>query len=145
MGDKNNTKNIIIIIIIVIVILSLCILSYFHGYKNNENNTVEKFIVYSYPKYCSDCSNLSKYACTNCNNCGYCITLDGNGECVQGDSDGPYFRDDCVVYTYKDQNYKANIVYPYVFLSLSQYPYWSRDGYYYDPRGFPVTKYHKVS
>lgn len=86
----------------------------------------ESFIVYSYPKYCSACGQLDRYRCNNCVNCGYCYTPNGNGECVPGDGNGPYFREDCVAYEHSGNisgtgrpGYRVRRVYP------NQY-YWDR-------------------
>ena len=77
-----------LILIGLIIVLILIVLYHDLG-KDREG-----FIVYSYPKYCSACGQLNRYRCNNCTNCGYCYTLDGKGECVPGDGNGPFFRSD---------------------------------------------------
>ena len=79
-----------------------------------------------YKHYCSNCGYKSKYKCANCVNCGYCITPNGYGECVPGDSNGPYFRNDCVYYSFGRNYYPYSNIYPIV-KAHSLYPYnrWS--------------------
>jgi len=62
-----------------------------------------------YKRYCPSCGWRSRYSCAKCTNCGYCITPSGYGECVPGDSSGPYFRSDCTYWEYGDPYY----YYPY--------------------------------
>lgn len=50
--------------------------------------------------YCQNCGYLGKYKCGTCTNCGYCVSPSGIGECVPGDTSGPYFRQDCVGWNY---------------------------------------------
>lgn len=95
----------------------------------SDDIDVENFTIYSYPKYCTNCGSNNRRNCNNCTNCGYCITPNGRGECVPGDSNGPYFREDCIGYEHTSPRYNIGRV----------YPYWRRDGYYYDPRGYPRT------
>ena len=61
-----------------------------------------KYEFYSsdYPLYCPNCGDLDKQKCDGCINCGYCITPNGQGECVEGDEQGPLFRQDCIAYQY---------------------------------------------
>ena len=70
---------------------------------------------------CNECSCKSKLDCMACNNCGYCNDEYGNGRCVSGDKNGPYF-DSCnswnniynmvieqpfnSYYTYQEPNYR---------------------------------------
>ncbi len=70
-----------------------------------------------YKRYCPSCSWRSKSSCSNCTNCGYCITPSGFGECVPGDSNGPYFKDNCMYWNYGDSNYSytnLSSVYPVI-------------------------------
>lgn len=60
-----------------------------------------------YRKYCPSCGWRSRRSCANCINCGYCVTPSGYGECIPGDHNGPYFRDDCLHWSY------GNLYYPY--------------------------------
>lgn len=92
----------------------------------------EGFYSYSgyYKKYCPSCGWRSRYSCDKCTNCGYCITASGYGECVPGDSSGPYFRSDCKFWSYNDEyfSYPFSHVFPIVKIR-SQYPYyrWRRN------------------
>lgn len=67
----------------------------------------EGFYAGYYKKYCPSCGWRSRHSCSKCTNCGYCVTSTGYGECVPGDSYGPYFREDCQYWEYGD---------PYVYL-----------------------------
>ena len=49
---------------------------------------------------CPNCGTLSAWGCADCRSCGVCTTPDGRGECVVGDQQGPFFRADCVGWTY---------------------------------------------
>lgn len=90
-----------------------------------------------YKQYCNGCGYKNRRGCMNCTNCGYCITNEGRGECVPGDSNGPYFRYDCAQWEYGDPYY---YYYPFRYMTpalsvRSVYPYYrwrenSRYGYY---------------
>ena len=49
---------------------------------------------------CPNCGTLNAWGCADCRSCGVCTTPDGRGECVVGDRQGPFFREDCVGWTY---------------------------------------------
>jgi hypothetical protein len=66
----------------------------------NDNNKEGFFTGVNYKNYCSSCGWKNRSTCGNCINCGYCVTPSGKGECVAGDSRGPYFREDCMFYKY---------------------------------------------
>ena|SRR5437868_1371759 len=53
--------------------------------------------------YCPSCAYLGRERCNNCTNCGYCIS-NGFGECVPGNSNGPFYRTDCDFYSYGNSN-----------------------------------------
>lgn len=118
---------IILIFIIIIAIISLSIPLKCPGIISDYK---EGFIPYSYSnyyypfysKYCSSCGWKSRYSCSNCINCGYCITPYGYGECVPGDSKGPYFREDCLAWEYAPFPFYHRpfvyFVHPYMY-----YPY----------------------
>jgi len=95
--------------------------------KNNKaiGSEVEGFYTDSgyYKKYCPSCGWRSRYACSKCTNCGYCVTASGYGECVPGDSSGPYFRNDCMYWEYGDpyEYYPYSHIYPIVSIR-SNYP-----------------------
>lgn len=74
-----------------------------------------------FSRYCTQCGWKSRTTCSDCNNCGYCIDYDGNGKCEPGDSRGPYFREDCVVWEYKPFVNNPDIIY-------NKFPY--RQGVY---------------
>lgn len=69
--------------------------------KNNTVN-IENFYVSTQPKdsYCSECGTKGRRRCGECVNCGFCYTPNGYGECIPGDENGPYFREDCLNYEY---------------------------------------------
>lgn len=77
-------------------------------------------------KYCPSCGTKSRKSCSKCLNCGFCVTSDGHGECVPGDSNGPYFRDDCMYweygYNYADSFYPYSHIFPSAHGHL-MYPY----------------------
>ena len=107
---------------VALLVILILIVLYFATITDNE----ESFIVYSYPKYCSECGQLNRFRCNNCVNCGYCYTPDGRGECVPGDGNGPFFRDDCVAYEHSGSfsgsgrpGYVVRKVYPSTY-------YWNR-------------------
>ena len=95
--------------------------------NNDENDNIENFYTHYgyYKKYCPSCGWRSRYSCAKCTNCGYCINKSGYGECVPGDSSGPYFRRDCVYWEYGDPYYyyPYSHIYPVVKTS-SAYPYY---------------------
>lgn len=91
-----------------------------------DDKKKEGFYTYNsyFKNYCGSCSGKTSYACAKCTNCGTCQTASGVSECVSGDSSGPYFRDDCVFYTYNNPYY----YYPYsdsypVIKTRSIYPF----------------------
>ena len=62
----------------------------------------EHFYSYNsyYKRYCPSCGWRSRETCSKCINCGFCITREGKGSCVPGDSQGPFFREDCMYWEY---------------------------------------------
>jgi hypothetical protein len=114
---QNIDNRTIIVVLAVIVVISLTVMD-----QTVPADSQENYIVYSYPQYCGSCGELGKYNCNKCTNCGYCYTPNGGGECVPGDADGPFFREDCVAYEYNDPNYRVGRVYPDTY-------YWN-DPYY---------------
>ena len=60
----------------------------------------------NYPRYCSNCSYLNQKKCKSCQNCGICYTNNGVGECIPGDKNGPYFREDCAYWDF-NKNYNS--------------------------------------
>src|SRR3972149_8117826 len=100
----NNSSAIIFIILVaslIILLMTNC--------KSNlgSSKNVEGFYTnYGYYKrYCPSVGWRSRYSCAKCTNAGYCITPNGTGECVPGDSSGPYFRRDCQYWEYGDPYY----------------------------------------
>lgn len=87
----------------------------------------ENFINYygHFKSYCPSCGWRSRNSCSKCTNCGYCITASGYGECVPGDSSGPYFRSDCLYYEYGSpyEYYPYSHLFP-VVKTRSVYPYY---------------------
>ena len=96
----------LIILIIIILLYNNCNVENF-----NINNMYE----------CNECSYKSKIDCLICKNCGYCIDEYGNGRCLSGDVNGPFFEscnswnnsDNMIInepiksyYTYQEPNYR---------------------------------------
>lgn len=107
---------------------------------DEKGNVLENFYYYyDYPRYCTECGGKGRNSCNNCENCGFCITPNGNGECVSGDANGPYFREDCIAYEHSANGYRIYQHTPY--RRLIDLPYWKRSGYYHDLRGYPRTRY----
>lgn len=82
------------------------------------------YIVSHDPKYCPECGKMSRSMCSSCTNCGYCINSRGVGECVPGDSTGPYFRKDCLTWDYNAPSVTS--VYPIVGTYSLYSPYYYR-------------------
>ena len=92
---------------------------------NSLSDNTEGFYTYYgyYKKYCPSCGWRSRYACSKCTNCGYCVTASGYGECVPGDSSGPYFRSDCMYWEFGDPYYYYPYSHIFPVVSIrSQYP-----------------------
>ena len=79
------------------LIILLLIALFVYWYTNSEQNQ-ENFIPYF--GYCGGCGYKNRGNCRNCLDCGFCINYNGYGECVPGDSSGPYFRSDCASWEY---------------------------------------------
>ena len=81
---ESNFKNLIIPFVIILIVV---------GFSNkNKNNVTEGFTMSD----CPNCGKRNKMDCFQCSECVWCITPGGYGECVPGNSNGPYFRKDCV-------------------------------------------------
>ena len=110
-----------------ILLLAVILLSTPTACKSLSNSVKEGFYSYYgyYKQYCPSCGWRSRYSCSKCTNCGYCISASGRGECVPGDSSGPYFRDDCMYWEYSDPyyNYPYSHVQP-VVKTKTMYPYY---------------------
>lgn len=81
-----------------------------------------------YANYCGQCGYLGDYDCATCINCGTCITANGYKECVPGDVNGPYFREDCNQWYYNSIPWYRH---PYMWVNnfIPYYwPYYSRRG-----------------
>lgn len=78
-----------------------------------------------YKRYCPSCGWRSRYSCSKCTNCGYAINASGVGQCVPGDSQGPYFMQDALYWEYSSPytNYPYSHIYP-VVKTRSSYPYY---------------------
>jgi hypothetical protein len=109
-----NKKTIFCILILVITIASILV--------NYYDVATEGFSGLS---YCDDCGYRSRWECSDCIDCGYCISEYGDGECVSGNEDGPFFRSDCAIWEY-GKPYDPS---PYPnFYNILRYPW----GYWYD-------------
>lgn len=83
--------------------------------ENCKDTKNEHYVVYSErDKWnCKECGFLTRAQCGNCVNCGYCYDYRGRGQCVPGDENGPYFREDCADYEYiSPVYYVGGIYYP---------------------------------
>lgn len=116
-----ETKILIIlwVLIMILVLLSTptkCIgakegfLNYFGYYKN----------------YCGNCESKDRTMCAKCLNCGVCYDNIGRGKCMPGDSNGPFFTNDCSFWEYSDPyfNYPYSHLFPVVRVKQS-YPFYS--------------------
>lgn len=102
------------IILILAIIIIVC---YF--YTSNELD--EQFMMYGPNlKYCSTCGYKSVLSCSACSNCGMCYPIRGAPECVDGDANGPYFREDCATWKYNDIE---NSIYPNYGYASGYYQY----------------------
>lgn len=115
-----DNQTLIIVWIVVLAVIALT--------ANRNQDKTEGFHTYYgyYKKYCPSCGWRSRYSCAKCTNCGYCIDKNGYGQCVPGDSSGPYFHGDkCSYWEFGSPNYQYPFsnVYPTVKIR-SQYPYY---------------------
>ncbi len=90
-----------------------------------------------YKRYCGSCGWRNRYSCSKCTNCGFGIRADGYGECVPGDSSGPYFSNKYAYWEYGSPSYYApfdNIfptvrsrgIFPYTRWNLRREPKWRK-------------------
>lgn len=110
-------KKVCLTMFVIILVLVL----YFYN-QNNKEGFYTNFGYYK--KYCPTCGWRSRNTCSKCTNCGYCINEKGVGQCVPGNSEGPFFSSNCVYWDYGDPyNYYPNShLYP-VIKSKDIYPY----------------------
>lgn len=103
----NNKAKLILLIVAFLFVLI---------FVNYNKGNLENFYTYNsfYKAYCPSCGWRNQRTCSKCLNCGFCRTAEGTGECVPGDSKGPYFRNDCVSWEYGDtyQYYPYANLYP---------------------------------
>lgn len=101
----NSYLLVLLWIFIIVVIIVVVTGKKWEGFETNYGY---------YKRYCGSCGWRSRFSCGKCSNCGYCIRANGLGECVPGDSNGPYFATDCMFWEYGD---------PYAYASVSNiYP-----------------------
>jgi hypothetical protein len=102
--DKKFIIGIIVFILIVIFIYWMIDMDYNDKMRRRDEYQGERFggLVGPYSKgiVCDNCGDLDRGACGECSNCGYCYTADGYAECVPGDVNGPFDRQDCIDYEY---------------------------------------------
>ena len=82
---------------------------------------------------CGLCGGKGRYNCNNCSDCGYCVTPDGNGECVPGDENGPYYREDCRYYEHNDNDaviFANSFNYPVGYNIISTPYYYNNPNFY---------------
>jgi hypothetical protein len=108
------------IIIIVVVVVGL-----FYMYRKN----VENFHTYYgyFKSHCNSCTGKSPEAASKCSNCGLCLKNDSSVKSVEGSSDGPFFADDCLQYSYSSPYfyYPYSYIYP-VNLTRTSFPSYPR-------------------
>lgn len=88
---------------IVILTLILILIFIFTQTKYNNKEGFNSLGYYGYRNLCGNCGNLSRLGCYSCSNCGVCVTYDNKGlnyECLPGNEFGPYFRKDCLDWSY---------------------------------------------
>lgn len=90
---SNTTSGMYIKVLVVFLVILLI-------YSIYTQKCVEGFEGFTDTPYCGDCGKRGRYSCSGCVDCGYCISESGAGECIPGDSKGPFFRDDCVSWEY---------------------------------------------
>jgi hypothetical protein len=82
-----------------IILIIVIVLIFFTNTK--EGFYLPYYSRFTFPnKYCQSCNKLTPLQCSGCVNCGTCITHEGLIECVPGDRLGPFFKEDCLSYTY---------------------------------------------
>ena len=106
-----------------ILIVAIILLSTPTKYVPDKKEGFHTYFSY-FKNYCPSCGWRSRYSCSKCINCGYCITAKGVGSCESGDSSGPYFREDCMIWDYGSNYdyYPGSTVYP-IYKTKTIYPY----------------------
>lgn len=100
---RNLTIAIIVIVIILLVLFcNTSEVEGFDGFGRFDGLGYDKTFT-PYHHNCRNCGNLGKGRCGSCLNCGWCINESGEGMCTPGDSRGPYFKSDCVVWRHPSQ------------------------------------------
>lgn len=72
-----------------------------YSYWRNPRYRYNFRFPHKYNRYCTECETRSPYNCKNCINCGLCYNENGYVQCIPGDINGPYFREDCTYWQYK--------------------------------------------
>lgn len=72
-----------------------------------NKSIIEPFIISA----CPNCGKRNRPQCFECSNfnsggCGWCIKSNGEGQCVPGNQNGPYFNSDCLYWEYKPKTNK---------------------------------------
>jgi|688.fasta_scaffold295451_3 hypothetical protein len=115
-----NKYIVILFLILIITLISLSMPTKCLTDKRENFYTYNSY----FKQYCPTCGWRDRYSCGKCTNCGYCINSQGVGECVPGDSSGPYFREDCMYWEYNSpyMYYPYSHLYP-IIKTRSIYPY----------------------
>jgi hypothetical protein len=117
-----ENKYIVTIIFITILLIGFLI---YHEKLFNIQTFITPIYTSQIPtRYCPECGKLGNFQCSRCSNCGFCITERGSGECVPGDSVGPYFRQDCAVWNYGQPQINT------IFVQPVQQSWWSIPRYF---------------
>ncbi|QKF94284.1 hypothetical protein QKU48_gp0826 [Fadolivirus algeromassiliense] len=78
-----------------------------------------------FKNYCGSCGHRSRYSCSKCINCGWAMNSTGAGQCLPGDSSGPFYNTDATYWEYSSpyMYYPYSNLYP-VIREKSIYPYY---------------------
>ena len=115
-------ENLYLLSIIFIVIALIGFLIYHEKFFDVQKFATQIYTSSIPTRYCQECGKLSSFQCNRCINCGFCVTEKGFGECVPGDSTGPYFRQDCSSWNYYQPQLNT------IFIQPLQSSWWYGDG-----------------
>lgn len=91
-------NNLLAFLIILVIVIYLYAFSCNNEYFSNER----------YGDYCIGCGEKNFSYCMECANCGYCLKPRG-GKCVQGDTYGPWNKNEkCLMWYHNDPYSRMN-------------------------------------
>ena len=106
---------ILVVMVLVVLFYNVFMIQNAQNSSTNISSTEPYVSLYRNVKYCNNCNEMGKNDCSECIDCGYCYDENGAGECVPGDINGPYFREDCYNYEYRNPMYYDNgLTYTYL-------------------------------